>query len=883
MNTVQTSIPNAVTIPQGLFWGKFDSETGAWLPLSAHSLDVAMVFRALCDLPAINRTLRNTCRSNLTSPQLDRLAVLVMLHDAGKANLGFQFKIFDPNAPRAGHIKELAPILDPQVYDHELHTSFLSSLPQEMWEWFAEEEDPYSYLMAIFSHHGRPLVFRGETHGLFRLAKTRWWRSAGAWDPMRAVADITHAARLAFPQAFLPGGAPLPSEPAFHHRFAGLVMLADWIGSHAQWFPIESTSIEDRLKRNRETVPKALQAIGLDIAQARAVALEKSDKFVDLFDFQPRPLQAAIDALDPADPATQLIIAESETGSGKTEAALAWFFKLFRAGAVDSLFFALPTRVAARSIYQRVRQSMERWFPDPAFRPITVLAVPGYAQVDGFSPRQLLPYEKIANRWQDDPGLRYRERHWAAEHPKRFLAAPIAIGTIDQALLSTVQVAHAHLRAICLDRSLLVVDEVHASDHYMTQLLKAVLRRHFASGNRAMLLSATLGSRSRSEYVSLTFPSIHVPDVKEAEDTPYPAITLANGTTHKTSPTVGTRKTVTFDLQPYSFELESILPMLITALQSSARVVVVLNTVDRSNVLLRALESHPDVNPDALFQCRGTICPHHGRFAPQDRTVLDHEVSKRLGPGSSGGPLVIVGTQTLEQSLDIDADFMITDLAPADVLLQRVGRLHRHNRSRPPGYERARCVVLVPPHSLVQALDRRGEALGSFRRIGLGSVYEDLRILELTMKTLLRRKTVTIPDDNRSLVEAATHPDCLATLNDGPWEKHAELVEGRTLAKGVAAREVLADFDSHFGETEFNELGGQISVRLGTDNLQLPVDRPFTSPFGVEITELVIPGHLAPKDQPEQITVEEVHEDSVYLRCGDRRYRYGRYGLEALS
>src|SRR5690606_19373366 len=318
MNTVQTSIPNAVTIPQGLFWGKFDSETGAWLPLSAHSLDVAMVFRALCDLPAINRTLRNTCRSNLTSPQLDRLAVLVMLHDAGKANLGFQFKIFDPNAPRAGHIKELAPILDPQVYDHELHTSFLSSLPQEMWEWFAEEEDPYSYLMAIFSHHGRPLVFRGETHGLFRLAKTRWWRSAGAWDPMRAVADITHAARLAFPQAFLPGGAPLPSEPAFHHRFAGLVMLADWIGSHAQWFPIESTSIEDRLKRNRETVPKALQAIGLDIAQARAVALEKSDKFVDLFDFQPRPLQAAIDALDPADPATQLIIAESATGSGKT-------------------------------------------------------------------------------------------------------------------------------------------------------------------------------------------------------------------------------------------------------------------------------------------------------------------------------------------------------------------------------------------------------------------------------------------------------------------------------------------------------------------------------------------------------------------------------------
>src|SRR5690606_34242579 len=195
----------------------------------------------------------------------------------------------------------------------------------------------------------------------------------------------------------------------------------------------------------------------------------------------------------------------------------------------------------------------------------------------------------------------------------------------------------------------------------------------------------------------------------------------------------------------------------------------------------------------------------------QDRAVLDREVSKRLGPGSPGGPLIIVGTQTLEQSLDIDADLMVTDLAPADVLLQRVGRLHRHQRTRPSGYEDARCVVLVPPDSLVQALDDRGQALGAYKRMGLGSVYEDLRILELTMRTLAKKKTVEIPKDNRLLVEAATHSDCLATLSDPHWQEHAELVEGQTLAQGVAAREVLADFDCYFGEFEFNERGGQIS------------------------------------------------------------------------
>ncbi len=259
------------------------------------------------------------------------------------------------------------------------------------------------------------------------------------------------------------------------------------------------------------------------------------------------------------------------------------------------------------------------------------------------------------------------------------------------------QVAHAHLRAICLDRSLLVVDEVHASDHYMTQLLKAVLRRHFASGGRAMLLSATLGSRSRREYVSLTCPSVRSAALVEAERTPYPAITFANGTTQPTPKAAGRSKTITFDLQPYAFEPEAIVPILIAALRASARVMVVLNTVDRANNLLRALESHPEVDQRALFQCMGRVCPHHGRFAPQDRTVLDREVGKRLGPGSPGGPLIIVGTQTLEQSLDIDADLMISDLAPADVLLQRVGRLHRHQRTRPSGYEEPRVLYSSLP------------------------------------------------------------------------------------------------------------------------------------------------------------------------------------------
>src|SRR5690606_36848918 len=120
--------------------------------------------------------------------------------------------------------------------------------------------------------------------------------------------------------------------------------------------------------------------------------------FKSRFRHDPYPLQAEIDALDPHDPKTRLIVAESETGSGKTEAALNRFFKLFAAGKVDGLYFALPTRVAARELYGRIVATMERWFPRPEARPVTVLAVPGYAQGDGGTLDRALPDSDAGHR-----------------------------------------------------------------------------------------------------------------------------------------------------------------------------------------------------------------------------------------------------------------------------------------------------------------------------------------------------------------------------------------------------------------------------------------------------------------------------------------------------
>jgi CRISPR-associated endonuclease/helicase Cas3 len=217
--------------------------------------------------------------------------------------------------------------------------------------------------------------------------------------------------------------------------------------------------------------------------------------------------------------ATRLLLIESDTGSGKTEAALAWWMRLYAEGKVDGLYFALPTRVAARELYTRVLQAVERAFePDQRPRPV-LLAAPGYVRIDG---EPVLP-DPSGALWDDDTARKWRERLWSAERPKRFLAAPVAVGTIDQALLSVLQVKHSLMRSVCLDRHLLVVDEVHASDPYMRELLKGLLRGHLARGGWALLLSATLGETAAAAF----FGREPVP-LAAAMARPYPLISARN-------------------------------------------------------------------------------------------------------------------------------------------------------------------------------------------------------------------------------------------------------------------------------------------------------------------------------------------------------------------
>lgn len=861
---------------QGIFWGKLKEQATRYLPLAHHCLDVACVFRRLTTLKTIARRLEQAAGEALDSAQLDRLAVLAFLHDLGKANLGFQDKPFDPRSRGPGHVREVAPLFcEADLAEHLMRALDWPALKS----WFRDDNTLHGYLFALLSHHGRPIQKDdlGRNAANYYYAKTRWWRPDHNRDPFAALSTLMADARMAFPAAFDEAVPPLPESPQLQHRFAGLLMLADWLGSDDRFFPVDNGQ-SNRSSLALHQAARAIHAVGLDATSWQSHLAAIDWNFEGLFGFPPHPLQNALNELPVDDPVAHLLIAEAETGSGKTEAALARFLRLFAAGRVDGLYFALPTRVAARELYRRVCACIERLFPDPGNRPPVLLAVPRYARLDGIP---ILPdRDRVSD---DEPAQRRAERTWAAQHPKRFLAATIAVGTIDQALLSAIQTPHAHLRSVCLDRQMLVVDEVHASDGYMAYLLAELLRHHLQAGH-ALLLSATLGAQARQRFLDAAGGTSPCPDLGSAETLAYPALSNAEGRLLDLgTPAESAEKRVTVDCLPQLEQPEALIARIADALRRKARVLAVCNTVDQALRLQRAAESCPEIRGDACFRCERVITPHHGRYAPADRERLDAAVSARLGKGSAAGPLLLIGTQTLEQSIDIDADLLISDLCPMDVLLQRIGRLHRHQRERPAAYERARCLLLVPDiDSLECWLHENGEAAGSAKRLGLGSVYPDLRSLQRTWETLCEQPDITLPRDNRHLVELATHPESLNRLSGERWDKHTNTIAGGAIARNVRAHQLALarHYDKSFGTFSFDPLNENARTRLGLNSLRLSLPQPMVSPFGIEIREMVIPGHLAPRSTDPVITEVTPDEGGLRFRIDDRRYRYTRFGLE---
>jgi CRISPR-associated endonuclease/helicase Cas3 len=529
--------------------------------------------------------------------------------------------------------------------------------------------------------------------------------------------------------------------------------------------------------------------------------------------------------------------------------------------------------------------------------PLVVRALAGYESADGHDLAQKLPGFEVL--WADKPDEQRAHTRWAAESSKRFLAAPLAVGTIDQALLSALQVRHAHMRHSLLARSLLVVDEVHASDAYMATLLAHLLDAHRNVGGHALLLSATLGASARHRYQRLVSHNVPMPTLAQAIALPYPAVT--DGADIEGLPDSGYSKRVYWQVKDYIDNAYAIAELAIRAAKQGAKVLVIRNTVPTALATFRAIESMAQRNglQQVLFNLHGIATVHHGRYSREDRPQLDGAVEQQIGKERATHlqACIVVGTQTLEQSLDIDADLLITDLCPMDVLLQRVGRLHRHDRrpvERPKDYRQAQAIILVPAgYSLEGYLKKSRHGLGRFHNGG--GIYIDLRILEATRRLISRADSNhLIPQDNRELVERATHPEVLADLEKElghDWATHGQNVDGELQAKkGIVAIHRMP-FDKHFEDEAGNELNflegeQKVTSRLGATDYLVTFDPPQPGPFGYLIRHLPMRHHMWPKgvspDTPPKVQAGET-KGSFTFTLGATSYRYSRLGLEKIT
>ncbi len=872
------------------FWAKavpYRQKGPAQIHLLEHHLaDVGACFEALLQQPTLRRRLAYAGgRENLDldDAMAARLAVFAALHDIGKVNVGFQTQIWqDTDFPggrrltRAGHYHELAPVMNRE--DNVASDWFFDSLG-----WWYDATETWDdqggitvcdLFVAALSHHGQPMQMEGKAR-----CNPQLWRTYGGLNPEECVRRIGQLVRQWFPAAWDATAPRLPATAAFQHLFLGLCILADWIGSNEVWFPFCQEPDDNYINTARQRARLAVKAIGLDLAEQRA-AFSSLPEFRSLFGFDANAIQQAARDTPLEEP---LVIIESETGSGKTEAALARFARMYAEGLVDGLYFALPTRAAASQIHDRVKRFTSQLLPrESQMKPI--LAVPGYIRGGDVTGERLQDYDVW---WDDHADGTTRERPWASESPKRYLAAQIAVGTVDQALLAALKVRHAHLRAACLSRNLLVVDEVHASDAYMRQVLRALLDAHLGAGGYALLMSDTLGSAARHQWLSAgRRPATEPPALDAAQAAPYPSVSFRKAGEHATRAAGENdqKKTVNIKTLPLMDDFGGIADRALTAARAGAKVLIIRNTVAYAVETQQALErAAATADQPLLFAVKGIAALHHGRFAATDRRALDSEVEARLGRERPAGGVIIVGTQTLEQSLDIDADLLITDLCPVDVLLQRIGRLHRHSKSqRPAAGAKPVCQVLTPGDDLSPLLRQSVNGLGQY-------VYRDLRILEATRRLIEEYPEWRIPEMNRELVERATHPTVLESIAQEKredWIEHGLKVDGEDLANvQTGGGSVIRRDKSFYRDNDyilFNSSEENIRTRLGDESIDVSLAPPAPSPLGQEasIERIALPYRwLRGAQITEESAPPAIADGGFTFTFAGRTFRYDRFGL----
>lgn len=763
-------------------WAKTDHDRQAgkpvehWLPLHQHLADSAAVAARLVDEWVSPQVVRRVAGS-LGGSESDVRTVATWLaatHDVGKLSPAFAVQAITSNAPRLADVMGehglrvslgLATDRDRSRIRHEV----VGQLAVKRWlgdELGFSPEVAAQFGSVVGAHHGDPPSAEVQVLAVQRpeLSGTRPWVRA-RHDVLSWATDLVGGPQALRPFAERPLGRPAQV------LLSAVVIVADWIASNDLFFSLDPLRTADDLptgpdpERTARRHAAGWAEIDLPSRWRAAPVHDVEGAFTARFRRTARPVQVATMQAAVAQPEAGLIVVEAPMGEGKTEAALAAAEVLAARSGADGCYIALPTRATSDAMFSRVLSWM-RALPD-------IEADTGVQLVHGTASlneefRGLLRAGRIRNVGQDgerDPQQLAGQAHQWFNGRNRPLLAPFVVGTIDQVLFGGLKTRHLALRHLGLAGKIVIIDEVHAYDVYMARYLDRVLHWLGAYGTPVVLLSATLPAQRRAELMAAYDSGRGAKPTPQPDSPGYPVV-LASGLAARTVPASGTPRPVT--LERGADDLDELVTLLRPALDDGGCVVVIRNTVTRVQETADRLISE-------FGDERVTVS--HSRFLACDRARLDADLLARFGPPDAvtERPFghVVVASQVVEQSLDVDFDLMVTDLAPVDLVLQRVGRLHRHQRGRPAAVARPRCVVVgVEDWAATPATAVRGSR-------AVYGAYPLLRSAAL----LLDRDTITLPDDIAPLVQAAYGPEPLVPASWRPVVDDARAADERKAQK----------------------------------------------------------------------------------------------------
>lgn len=780
----QTPLPQLSDAARSV-WAKSPDAEGRWLPLWQHLDDAATVAGALFDLwlpTAAQRILADPFGGDIEAARCAAM-FLAGTHDIGKATPAFavQDSMLAARMCAQGLAVPATPaeLLDRSRVPHALagHHLLCRWLLARGW---SPRRVP-AWAVVVGGHHGVPpdsiTVANGSPTAYAYLYGTGSW--VAVQDELLERMAVRTGAGVHLDQ-----WREIPLPQRFQVLMSALVVLADWIASNQELFGFHV----DPLPAVSEDPARAAAALTLlDLptpwdpgpAVGDVTALFES-RFALPVNATPRPVQRDACGVAEQMGGPGLMIIEAPMGEGKTEAALAAAETLCRRFGGGGVILALPTQATTDAMFSRVVDWLDTFgsIDEPVgavtlshgkaranriFQGLVRAGIPTQIDLDDRNRAGECGHSVVAHSWMSG-------RH-------KTPLANFVVATIDQLLFAALRSRYLMLRHLGLAGKVVIIDEVHAYDAFMNSYLTRVLTWLGAYGVPVVALSATLPSERRRALIDAYRGGPTEAAVTDAPGEPenalpqYPLITwTGGGEIHSHAVAASSRRTVVSIsclAGNAGDDLDALIPLLRQELADGGCAVVVRNTVSRA---MRTGEALMRAFP-------GEVTVAHSRFIAADRLRRDGELLDRFGsPSRAGGNRprrhIVVATQVIEQSLDVDFDLLITDLAPIDLVLQRMGRLHRHVRGegqcdRPPKLRQARMLLTGVDFRCDPPALETGAADWVYHRHPL------LRAAAVLKPRI--GSTITLPDDIAPLVELA-----YGTAPCGPDEWQGEMQRQRT-------------------------------------------------------------------------------------------------------